>query len=109
MPDVPKVSAGYFAAPGMDLIDLFIGSEGTLGIITEVTFRVMPVRPAACLAFVPFDDRTAALAFVARLRDAASDTWRTRDPRGMDVSAIEHMDGRCLSLLREDGADRANG
>ena len=109
MPDVAKVSAGYFAAPGMDLIDLFIGSEGTLGVITAATLRVLPVRPAMCLAFVPFDDRTAALAFVTRLRDAARETWRTRDPRGMDVSAIEHMDARCLALLREDGADRANG
>ena len=62
-----------------------------------------------CLAFVPFGDRTSALAFVARLRDAARETWRTRDPRGMDVSAIEHMDARCLALLREDGADRLNG
>jgi D-lactate dehydrogenase (cytochrome) len=109
MPDVPKVSAGYFAAPGMDLIDLFIGSEGTLGVITAVRLRVLPVRPAMCLAFVPFDDRDAALRFVGRLRDAARETWRTRDPRGMDVSAIEHMDARCLALLGEDGADRASG
>ena len=109
MPDVPKVSAGYFAAPGMDLIDLFIGSEGTLGVITEATLRVLPARPAMCLAFVPFDDRTAALAFVTRLREDARQTWRTRDPLGLDVSAIEHMDARCLALLREDGADRANG
>ena len=109
MPDVPKTSAGYFAAPGMDLIDLFIGSEGTLGVITEVTLRVLPAKPGMCLAFVPFDDRAAALGFVTRLREAARDTWRTRDPRGMDVSAIEHMDARCLALLREDGADRANG
>ena len=36
-PDVPKVSAGYWAEPGMDLIDLFIGSEGTLGIVTAAT------------------------------------------------------------------------
>jgi D-lactate dehydrogenase (cytochrome) len=93
----------------MDLIDLFIGSEGTLGVITEVTLRVLPERPRMCLAFVPFGDRTAALAFVTRLRDAARETWRTRDPRGMDVSAIEHMDARCLALLREDGADRVNG
>ena len=109
MPDVVKLSAGYFAAPGMDLIDLFIGSEGTLGVITEATLRVLPRRPGMCLAFVPFDDRDAALAFVTRLRDAARETWRTNDPRGMDVSAIEHMDARCLALLREDGADRANG
>jgi D-lactate dehydrogenase (cytochrome) len=109
MPNVPKISAGYFAAPGMDLIDLFIGSEGTLGVITEATLRVLPARPGMCLAFAPFDDRTAAIAFVTRLREAARHTWRTNDPRGMDVSAIEHMDARCLALLCEDGADRANG
>ena len=46
MPKVAKLSAGYFAAPGMDLIDLFIGSEGTLGIVTAVTLRVLAVRPS---------------------------------------------------------------
>ena len=40
MPDVPKCSAGYFAAPDMDLIDLFIGAEGTLGVIVDATLRV---------------------------------------------------------------------
>lgn len=109
MPRVAKISAGYFAAPEMDLIDLFIGAEGTLGVITEVTLRVRPSRPAACLAFVPFHDRDKALAFVRRLRDTARETWQTKDSRGIDVSAIEHMDHRCLSLLREDGVDRAVG
>src|SRR5438876_1163503 len=99
LPHVPKVSAGYFAAPNMDLIDLFIGSEGTLGVITEVTLRVLRDRPAQCLAFVPFDDAEAALRFVATLRDA----------RELDLSAIEHVDARCLAILREDGADRACG
>src|SRR5207302_2687208 len=86
MPRVPKVSAGYFSAPGLDLIDLFIGAEGTLGIVTELTLRIMPDRPAACLAFVPFEDRS--------LRDAALATWRSHDPRGIDIAAIEHMDAR---------------
>ncbi len=36
MPPVAKLSAGYFAAP--------IGSEGTLGVITEVTLRVLPKK-----------------------------------------------------------------
>ena len=70
MPRVPKLSAGYFACREMDLIDLFICSEGTLGIITEVTLKISE-RPAFCLAFVPFRDRPAALRFVRRLRDAA--------------------------------------
>src|SRR5712671_2465378 len=44
MPQIAKLSAGYFAAPEMDLIDLFIGSEGTLGVVTQATLRVLPVR-----------------------------------------------------------------
>jgi D-lactate dehydrogenase (cytochrome) len=109
MPHVAKLAAGYFAASGMDAIDLFIGSEGTLGIVTEVTLRVLPTRPAECLVFVPFSSREAALAYVTGLRTAALDTWRTGDPRGLDVSAIEHMDARCLALLREDGVDHQQG
>ena len=99
MPRVPKCSAGYFAAPAMDPIDLFIGAEGTLGIVTSVTLRVLPVRPAQCLAFVPFTDRRAALTLVRELREAAD----------LPVVAIEHMDARCLALLREDGIDRLHG
>jgi len=109
LPRVAKLAAGYSAAPEMDLIDLFIGSEGTLGIVTEARLRVLPVRPALCLAFVPFAARLSALAFVRQLRGIARDTWRTKDPHGIDVSAIEHMDARCLELLREDGVDVANG
>jgi D-lactate dehydrogenase (cytochrome) len=108
-PQVAKLAAGYYAAPGMDLIDLFIGSEGTLGVITEATLRLLPSRPSMCLAFVPFPARLSALAFVRQLRGLARDTWRTKDPNGIDVSAIEHMDARCLELLRADGIDRQNG
>jgi len=97
MPRVAKLSAGYFSAAGMDLIDLLIGSEGTLGVITEVTLKVLPVRPALCLAFLTIPSRSAALALVERLRE------------NPDVAAIEHMDARCLALLREDGADRQFG
>ena len=108
-PQVAKLAAGYYAAAGMDLIDLFIGSEGTLGVVTEATLRVLPVRPSLCLAFVPFAARLSALALVRQLRGLARDTWRTKDPFGIDVSAIEHMDARCLELLREDGIDRLYG
>jgi D-lactate dehydrogenase (cytochrome) len=109
MPVLPKLSAGYFAAPGMDLIDLFIGAEGTLGVVTEVALRVLPARPALCLALVPFVSRRDAFDCVRRLRREAEATWRSNDPNGIDVSAIEHMDARCVALLREDGIDREAG
>jgi D-lactate dehydrogenase (cytochrome) len=109
MPDVSKRSAGYFAAPGMDLIDLFIGAEGTLGVVAEATLGVMTPAPATCLALVPFPDEARALAVVADLRERSRRTWRDRDRRGLDVSAIEMLDRRCLAMLHEDGSDAKHG
>jgi D-lactate dehydrogenase (cytochrome) len=106
MPAVPKRSAGYHAERGMGLIDLFIGSEGTLGIITEVTLRTVQPAPAPCLALVQCPSTACALEIVAALAADARSTWRSRDARGLDVSAIEHIDRRSIAILREDGADR---
>jgi D-lactate dehydrogenase (cytochrome) len=97
MPDVPKVSAGYYAAPEMDLIDLFIGSEGTLAAITDVTFRILPVKPRQALALLTLPDETEALDLVAALRQLQA------------VGAIEHLDERCIQIVREDGEDVRNG
>ena len=94
MPKVPKCSAGYFAEPEMDLIDLFIGSEGTLGVITTVTFALITPRPTTCLLWLPLSDERAALDLVTTFREEAQATWRTRDERGVDVAAVEHLDHR---------------
>jgi D-lactate dehydrogenase (cytochrome) len=109
MPDVAKRSAGYFAAPGMDLIDLFIGSEGTLGVIVEATLALVADAPNTCLALVSCPTEESALNLVKAMREQSTEARRTRDPRGLDVSAIEQMDRRCLELLREDGEDRKHG
>lgn len=106
MPDVVKRSAGYHAAPSMDVVDLFIGAEGTLGVIAAATLRLQPARAGLCYALVPCVDEPRALALVGDLRRQSHETWRTQDPAGIDVAAIEHMDGRSLQILREDGADR---
>ncbi len=106
MPDVVKRSAGYHAAPDMDAVDLFIGSEGTLGVITAITFRLMSPAPTPALAFVPCASEAQALALVGALRAASITTWRGGDPDGIDVAAIEHMDRRSVEILREDGIDR---
>jgi D-lactate dehydrogenase (cytochrome) len=106
MPDVAKCSAGYFAAPGMDLIDLFIGSEGTLGVVVDARVRVLPARPAVAMALVPVAAEADALALVEELRRESRATWATGDSRGIDVAAIESLDRRSLALIREDGVDR---
>ena len=69
-----RLSAGYFAAPHMDLIDLFIGAEGTLGVITEVD----PARAAVAPRDVPRVRAVQRSRRRARLRASASAIRRPR-------------------------------
>ena len=107
-PSLPKCSAGYFAAEGMDLVDLFIGSEGTLGVITEVEMRLRP-RPPLLVGLSAFTTERGALRAVGALREASRRARASGDPRDLDVAAIESLDRRSLELLREDGKDREAG
>jgi D-lactate dehydrogenase (cytochrome) len=106
MPKTAKRSAGYHAERDMDIIDLFIGSEGTLGIVTRVTFRALAPTPTVAVAFVPCPTERAGIDLVSRLRTASLATRRDRDELGIDVSAIEHMDRRSIRILEEDGVAR---
>lgn len=88
MPDV-KNASGYFAAPDMDILDLLVGSDGTLGAIVELYLLLDPL-PAniwgcACL----FNDEQEALDFVV--------SAKTVD----NVAAIEYFDEGALRILRE--------
>ncbi|MBI4886372.1 MAG: FAD-binding oxidoreductase [Acidobacteria bacterium] len=104
MPGVPKLSAGYFARPGMDLIDLFIGSEGTLGVIVEADLRVVPL-PRRSLALLTCSSDEQAIAVAAALRREAAASWRGEGP--LDVSAIEYIDSRALARLPSAAYTRA--
>jgi len=104
MPDVPKLSAGYYAAPEMDLIDLFIGAEGTLGIVIEATLRIIG-RPQRIAALIRCADDRQAVALTATLRDNAIAAWHKQGP--LDVAAIEYMDARALRAVPDDAFARA--
>ena len=67
--DTPDVKdAGYYFRDNMDLADMFIGSQGTLGIITELELALMPAPKLmwGCTAFLP-DDQSA-LRYIRLLR-----------------------------------------
>ncbi len=92
MPATSKHNAGYWSREGMDLIDLFIGSEGTLGVILEAELLLhrAPANVFACLAY--FDDEEALFDFVSRA--GAGDA-------GVSPRAIELFDARALEFLRQ--------
>ncbi len=108
MPAV-KHAAGYFAAPGMDAIDLFIGSEGTLGVVTRAELRLLPLPPKLFSGVVFFPEEAATLAFVDEARAASRATRRAGesgndgngiDARGVDARALEYLDADSLELIR---------
>jgi D-lactate dehydrogenase (cytochrome) len=73
-------------------------------VITEITFRTLSPAPGIVLAFIACPAEAQALDLVATLRSTSHATWRTRQPAGIDVCAIEHMDRRSIEIVREDGA-----
>jgi D-lactate dehydrogenase (cytochrome) len=105
MPDVAKLSAGYFARPGMDLIDLFIGSEGTLGFIVDATLRVVPL-PRRLVALITVASDSRAVRLTAALRNKAESY--SGATAALDVSAVEYMDSRSLALVPDEVFQRAN-
>ena len=88
MPDV-KNASGYFAKYNMDLIDLFIGAEGTLGIISEIGIKIIPCPPVmwGILAFFPSE--AIAVNFVKAVR--------ATEPK---PAAVEFFNHGSLDLLR---------
>lgn len=101
MPDVPKISAGYYAKPAMDLIDLFIGAEGTLGVITEARLRVIE-KPEVMWSLISCESEQQALRLTKRLRNLSIKARERNTAEGLDVSAIEYIDGPSVNLLRID-------
>jgi D-lactate dehydrogenase (cytochrome) len=100
MPQTRKNASGYFVAPGMDVIDLFIGSEGTLGVITAVETRLLDQPEGLLSGVVFFAQEGDLLAFVADARSRSLET-RERSTHGIDARALEYFDARALDLLRE--------
>jgi D-lactate dehydrogenase (cytochrome) len=92
-----KNAAGLYVDPDMDLLDLAIGSEGTLGVITELELCLArrPARIWALLAFFP--EERAALRFMRAARAGIG---------GSRPAALEFFDRRSLLLLA--GEKRSN-
>ncbi|MDP2314366.1 MAG: FAD-binding oxidoreductase [Pseudomonadota bacterium] len=80
-----KTAAGYY--PATNLLDLVIGAEGTLGVVTRARVKLLPLPAGVLTLFTWFPDRASMLAFVV--------TARTMGPR-----CIEYFDRRSLDLIR---------
>lgn len=97
MPSI-KHAGGYFSKPGMDAIDLMIGSEGTLGIVTEIEVALIP-SPEEILSFVVFfRTEEDAWHFASRAREISLKNKVSKE--GIETRMIEYFDTGSLEFLR---------
>ncbi|MBR3504587.1 MAG: FAD-binding protein [Clostridia bacterium] len=79
-----KTSSGY------SLIDLMIGSEGTLGFLTRLTVKLVPEPKANLSLLIPFDDMDACIGAVPRVLAC-----------GCDPTAVEFMEREVIACAEE--------
>src|SRR4030095_159246 len=82
-----KASAGY------DLTRLFIGSEGTLGVITEITLRVYGLPEAVSAAICAFDSLEGAVQTVITTIQLGIPVARIELLDDVMVDAVNHYSG----------------
>ncbi len=86
-----KCSAGYFSRSGMDLIDLFIGSEGTLGVITAAEVQLIPALSSPFIMIIFFKENEI-LKFISEVKG----------DKKLSPLSLEYFDKGSLGFLKKD-------
>ena len=91
-----KNASGYYAAKDMELIDLLIGSDGTLGVVSEIEVALLPQPEVIWGASLLFEDELSSLKFVDLVRHKVE-----------GIASMEFFDSGALNVLREQKAKDA--
>jgi len=94
--DMPntKNASGYYCKEEMDAIDLFIGSEGTLGIITLLKLNLLEFNENVLSCVVFFTIENDAFNFIDQARDITINSGK------ISARGLEFFDTRTLNFLR---------
>lgn len=97
-----KNTSGYFSQKNMDAVDLFIGSEGTLGVITKIKLKLvdLPEKILSCVIF--FNQEKDALSFISKARDLSYQNRQEILSDSLDALALEFFDKNTLIFLMND-------
>ncbi|HOI29251.1 MAG TPA: FAD-binding oxidoreductase [Melioribacteraceae bacterium] len=99
MPET-KNAAGYYCKENMDLIDIFIGSEGTLGVITQIKLKLieLPMSVFSSVAFFRSEDD--ALNFIEHARSISREN-RLIANKKLSARGLEFFDKNGIDFLRD--------
>jgi glycolate oxidase len=99
---------------GYELMMLFTGSEGTLGVITKITLRLIPLPPASKTMMAVFDDMAAGGQAVSNILASGVVPAKVEFVDNFILRRIEEMtpmglpvDAKALLLLQADGSPAA--
>ncbi len=90
-----KCSAGYYIKDGMDAIELLIGSEGTLGIITEVEVFLIDELPERFLMLMFFDEKKE-----TEIQNIVSELKTKKDE--LAIYCLEFFDKNSLIFIKDE-------
>jgi len=99
--------------PGYDLTGLFVGSEGTLGIATEVTLRILKAPESICVLLADFTSMEAAGASVSDIISAGIIPGGMEIMDNISINAVEDVvatgcyprDAASILLVEVDGLE----
>jgi D-lactate dehydrogenase (cytochrome) len=112
-PNVRKNASGYFSAENADAVDLFVGSEGTLGIITEIELKLLEKPEGFLSGIVFFGDEKDLLNFVGEVKQISFQTRETQsfspeiqNPKSkiqnkIEATILEYFDRNSLKFITE--------
>ena len=98
-----KNASGYFAAANMDALDLLIGSDGTLGVLTEIEVKLSPLPPVIWGASCFFEGEQQAAVFTELVRRDVPQAAALEyfDPGALDILRVQKQTGTAFSELPE--------
>jgi D-lactate dehydrogenase (cytochrome) len=99
-PLVRKNVSGYFNERPLDAIDLFVGSEGTLGIITEIELSLLAKPQGFFSGIVFFENEKDLLDFVDHAKGLSFEN-RGNNSASIDATLLEYFDDRALQFISE--------
>ena len=98
-PPPVKHAAGYLGGVGCDAVDLFVGAEGTLGVIAAATLRLTPAPEQSLAGLLFFPDEATCWQAVVAIRDRSRGATGPIEGR-WGTTILEYLDPLAVDLLR---------
>ncbi len=97
-----KNTAGYYCKENMDAIDLFIGSEGTLGVFTKLKLKLLNAPETVLSSVIFFQSEEDGLNFIEEARTESYTSRENNSLSSIDALSLEYFDKKALDFLYSD-------